>query len=280
MVRSLSRVSVSLKRDNQRSLRWKSLDRHVKITVENRLGDKRRNRKGTWRWRLVIFLRRREWIYASYLGNAWGNVSTIVYSSQTTFFPRGRIFRSSMHLASTWINNWAAFYRETDPLFIEFISCVSLRRNRSQLHPHGRRFVFWSYDSSQRALYVLRSQRKKRTNSVFYVSYANSNEENVKKRGNFSLRFFRIVAQSTKSCTKIEKKKEKKNEEIQRWLNLQEFIGWFSAEWRMAKNVEEIFSHVGARWVLPTSRRSFVWKISWKTCLCGDNTTSRVEVPV
>lgn len=160
MVRSLSRVSVSLKRDNQRSLRWKSLDRHVKITVENRLGDKRRNRKGTWRWRLVIFLRRREWIYASYLGNAWGNVSTIVYSSQTTFFPRGRIFRSSMHLASTWINNWAAFYRETDPLFIEFISCVSLRRNRSQLHPHGRRFVFWSYDSSQRALYVLRSQKK------------------------------------------------------------------------------------------------------------------------
>lgn len=168
-------------------------------------------RKGTARGhgRLVIFLRRREWIYASYPGNAWGNVSTIVYSSQTTFFPRGRIFRSSMHLASTRINNWAAFYLETDPLFIEFISCVSLRRNRSPLHPHGTRFVFWSYDSSQRALYILRSRRKKRTDSVFYVSYANSNEENVKKRGNFSLRLFRIVAQSTKSCTKNEKKKKK-----------------------------------------------------------------------
>lgn len=209
MVLSLSRVSVSLKRENQRSLRWKFLDRYVKINVENRLGDKKRNRKGTWRWRLVIFLRRREWIYASYPGNAWGNVSTIVYSNQTTFFPRGRIFRSSMHLASTRINNWAAFYLETDPLFIEFISCVSLRRNRSPLHPHGTRFVFWSYDSSQRALYILRSRRKKRTDSVFYVSYANGNEENVKKRGNFSLRLFRIVAQSTKSCTKNEKKKER-----------------------------------------------------------------------
>lgn len=121
----------------------------------------------------------------------------------------------------------------------------------------------------------------KKTNRLCFLrELCKQQRRKCEKRGNFSLRFFRIVAQSTKSCTKIEKKKEKKNEEIQRWLNLQEFIGWFSAEWRMAKNVEEIFSHVGARWVLPTSRRSFVWKISWKTCLCGDNTTSRVEVPV
>lgn len=204
MVLSLCRVSVSLKRENQRSLRWKSLDRCVRINVENRLGDKRKNRKGTWRWRLVIFLRRHEWIYASYPGNAWGNVSTIVYSSQTTFFPRGRIFRSSMHsrihmdkqLSSFPPRNGPIVYRvyflrffATQPipvtppwetvrfLKLRFLAARALRKNEPTL------FCTWVMQTATKKMW--------------------------KKRGNFSLRLFRIVAQSTKSCTKNEKKKKR-----------------------------------------------------------------------